>query len=79
MGFIFMICLTSIPSEGTFLWKLGWKMTTGLEFKINYNLDYGKLMKYEHVNTAEEIEQILEYFFSEVSCKVFGLSKEISI
>jgi hypothetical protein len=25
----------AIPSEGTFLWKLGWKITTGLEFNIN--------------------------------------------
>jgi hypothetical protein len=69
----------SIPSEGTFLWTLGWKLTTGLEFKLKYGLDYGLLMKHEHVNTADEIESVLKYFFSEVRCKVFGLTKSISL
>ena len=69
----------AIPSEGTFLWTLGWKMTTGLEFKIKYGLDYGLLMKYEHVNTAKEIQGVLEFFFEDIECKVFGLSKSISL
>jgi hypothetical protein len=69
----------AIPSEGTFLWTLGWKLTTGLEFKIKYGLDYGLLMKYEHVNTAKEIEEVLEFFFKDVECKIFGLSKSISL
>jgi hypothetical protein len=69
----------SIPNEGTWLWTLGWKLTTGLEFKLKYGLDYGLLMKHEHVNTAEEIETILKYFFSEVEHKVFGLSKSIAL
>ena len=55
---------TSIPNEGTFLWKLGWQATTGLEFKLKYGLDYGILMKHEHVNTAREIEEVLHYFFA---------------
>jgi hypothetical protein len=67
-----------IPSEGTFLWTLGWKLTSRLEFKLKYRLDYGLLMKYEHVNTAREIEEVLEYFFEEVECKVFGVAKSIS-
>ncbi len=69
----------SVPSEGTWLWTLGWKMTTGLEFKLKYGLDYALLMRHEHVNTAEEIEQVLGYFFSIVSCRVFGLSKATSL
>lgn len=69
----------SIPSEGTWLWKLGWKLTTGLEFKLKHGLDYDLLMKHEHVNTAKEIEEILEYFFEEISSQVFGLSKSISL
>jgi hypothetical protein len=68
----------SIPSEGTFLWTLGWKLTTGLEFRIKYGLDYSLLMKHEHVNNAEEIEDLLRYFFREVEVKVFGLSKSLS-
>lgn len=69
---------SSIPSEGTWLWKLGWKLTTGLEFRLRHGLDYGLLMKHEHVNTVNEIEEILEYFFKEVSCSLFGLSKSAS-
>ena len=55
---------TSIPKEGTFLWTLGWRMTTGLEFKLKYGLDYGNLMKHEHVNTAKEVEEVLSYFYN---------------
>lgn len=69
----------SVPSEGTLLWTLGWKLTTGLEFKLKHGLDYGLLMQHEHVNTAEEIEEVLEYFFKGIKCKVFGLSKSISL
>ena len=68
----------SIPSEGTLLWTLGWKLTTGLEFKLKYGLDYSSLLKHEHVNTAKEIEEVLDYFFEQIKCKVFGLSKSLS-
>ncbi|HAQ18200.1 MAG TPA: methyltransferase type 12 [Prolixibacteraceae bacterium] len=68
----------SIPNEGTFLWKLGYKLTTGIEFKIKYGLDYSILMNYEHVNTAGEIEQILSYFYENVKCSCFGLNKRIA-
>jgi 2-polyprenyl-3-methyl-5-hydroxy-6-metoxy-1,4-benzoquinol methylase len=69
----------SIPSEGTFLWTLGWKLTTGLEFRIKHGLDYGLLIKHEHVNSAKEIENALRYFFLEVHGKVFGLCKSFSL
>lgn len=65
----------SIPNEGTFLWTLSWKMTTGLEYRLKYGLDYGVLMKYEHVNTADQIEEVLTYFFGGVKCSCMGLSK----
>lgn len=68
----------SIPSEGAPLWTLGWKLTTGLEFRIRYGLDYGLLIRHEHVNTAQEIEEVLGYFFREVTCKVCGISKVFS-
>jgi SAM-dependent methyltransferase len=69
----------AIPSEGTFLWTLGWKLTTGLEFRLRYGLDYGLLMKHEHVNTAREIEEVLRYFFEDVECSCFGLARSISL
>lgn len=69
----------SIPNEGTFLWKLGWKVTTGIEFKLKYGLDYGILMQHEHVNTAEEIEQVLKYFYNKIKCSCFGVNKKIAL
>jgi 2-polyprenyl-3-methyl-5-hydroxy-6-metoxy-1,4-benzoquinol methylase len=69
----------SIPNEGTFLWKLGWKLTTGLEFKLKYGLNYEILMKHEHVNTAQEIEQVLKFFYSKLKCSTFGINKKIAL
>ena len=69
----------AIPSEGTPLWTLGWRLTTGLEFRLRYGVDYGLLMKHEHVNTAKEIEGLLRYFFNTVECSVFGASKLLSL
>jgi hypothetical protein len=68
----------AIPNEGTILWKLGWKLTTGLEFKLKYGLDYRILMKYEHVNTADEIEKVLYHFFKKHTCSCFGLGKKLA-
>ncbi len=67
-----------MPSEGTIMWKLGYTFTTGLEFKRKYNLDYEVLMRHEHVNTAREIEEVLNYFFTDVKGSVFGMAKAIS-
>jgi len=69
---------TSIPNEGTFLWTLGWKLTTGMEFKLKHGLDYGILMKHEHVNSANDIEQILNFFFEENTCSTFGIHKNFA-
>ena len=52
----------------------GWKMTTGLEFRLKHGLDYGLIMQHEHVNTAVEIEQVLEYFFSGLALRLFDIS-----
>ena len=68
----------AIPSEGTPLWRLGWRLTTGLEYRLKYGLDYGVLMRYEHVNTAAEIEEVIRYFFRTVACRVFGLARKLS-
>ena len=65
----------SIPNEGRFLWKLGYKFTTGLEFKRKYNLNYEIIMRHEHVNSADEIENILKYFFGKISMKLLGINK----
>ena len=67
-----------IPSEGTILWRLGWQLTTALDFRARYNLDYAVLMRYEHVNTASEIEKVLRYFFTRVRVAAFGLARALS-
>ncbi len=67
----------AIPNEGTIMWRLG-TMVTGAEFKKKYGLDYQVLMKYEHVNTAGEIEEVLKYFFHHVKVSVFGISKGLA-
>jgi len=53
----------AIPCEGEFAFKLGWKLTTGLAFKLKHKLDYSILMEHEHVNTLDEIYSILENNF----------------
>jgi hypothetical protein len=68
-----------IPSEGTILWRLGWKSTTALDFRLRHKLDYAVLMRYEHVNTAREIEEVLRHFFAEIEESVFGLAKSFSL
>lgn len=65
----------SIPNEGTFLWRWG-TYITGYEFKKMYGLDYQILMKYEHVNTADEIEDVLKYFFKTTRVRFFGIHKK---
>ena len=71
-------CLrVSIPNEGTILWRLG-TMITGVEFKRLYGLDYQVLMKYEHVNTADEIERVLRHFFKKTDTRVYGLSRKLA-
>ena len=67
-----------IPSEGTILWRLGWQFTTALDFRARHGLDYKVLMKYEHVNTANEIEEVLRYFFAKTQRRVFGLVRSLS-
>lgn len=69
----------AIPSEGTPLWALGWRLTTGLEFRLRHGLDYGLLMRHEHINTAREIEEVLGFFFASLECRVFGLSRYLSL
>jgi hypothetical protein len=53
----------AIPCEGEFTFKLGWLLTTAVSFKFKYNLDYSKLIEYEHVNSIDEIMTILEHNF----------------
>jgi SAM-dependent methyltransferase len=67
----------AIPNEGTILWWLG-TVVTGAEFRLRYGLDYQILMRHEHVNTAEEIEAVLRWFFADVRVAVLGVSRRLA-
>jgi hypothetical protein len=67
----------AIPNEGTLLWHLGTKIS-GHEFKKRYGLEYQVLMRYEHVNTAADIEGVLDVFFGRNVCNVMGLCKSLA-
>jgi len=69
----------AIPTEGGPLWKLGWMLTTGWEFKRRYGLDYEVIMRTEHVNSWTEVAQVLNYFFQSVECSYLGLSRALSV
>lgn len=67
-----------IPSEGSFLWSLGMRCVTGVEFRLKYGLDYQTLMRHEHVNSASEIEEVLRRMFRSVRTRVCGFSRKLS-
>ena len=69
----------AIPSEGGFLWKLGWMCTTGLEFRLRHGLDYGLMMAHEHVNDAREIETLVRALFEQVDVRSFGIGRQLSL
>lgn len=69
----------SIPSQGRLLWTLGYKATTGLEFRLKYGLDYDVIMNYEHCNNQREIIAVCAHFFGNVRKSLFGISDELSL
>lgn len=60
-----------IPSEGGFLWWCGWRFSTGLGYYLRTGLDYGVVMRHEHLNTAREIEAAVGHFFENVKISRF--------
>ena len=73
------ILRVAIPSEGTLLWKAAWTMSTGIAFQLRYGLNYGVLMRHEHVNTAEEVTHVLHMFFTDTRRSVFGIRPQLSL
>ncbi len=66
--------LVTIPAEGELLWWLGWRLTTGIGFWLKHKLDYGVIMRYEHVNTASKIIRSLNKYFKIDFIKSFPLN-----
>tara|TARA_B100000242_G_scaffold124592_1_gene87763 strand:+ start:32007 stop:32693 length:687 start_codon:yes stop_codon:yes gene_type:complete len=58
------IFAVAIPAEGEFLWWLAWRLTSGISFWLKYRLDYGIIMRYEHINNSTDIlKKLRKYFF----------------
>ena len=45
----------AVPCQGELAFFLGWRFTTGFSFFLKHGLDWGVIMKYEHVNSLNEI------------------------
>lgn len=62
-----------IPAEGGLLWGVAWRLSVGLSCRLRTGLDYGQLMRYEHVSQAGEVIQVLEHFFHDCQVRRFPL------
>jgi SAM-dependent methyltransferase len=60
-----------IPSEGGLLWWMGWRFSTGISYCFRTGLDYGVVMRHEHVNRAPEIVAVIRYLFRKVAIQRF--------
>ena len=68
-----------LPSEGGFLWGLSWRGTTGLAYRLRTGLDYTTLMRHEHLNSIDEICEVIGCFFGKVAKSTFPpLGKHLS-
>ncbi len=63
----------AVPCEGCFAWGAAWRLSTGLAFRLRTGLDYGTIMRHEHVNSFDEIVRLLEHFFARVEARYFPL------
>ncbi|NOR69219.1 MAG: class I SAM-dependent methyltransferase [Methylomarinum sp.] len=65
-----------IPSEGGLLWGLSWRLTTGMSYRLRTGLSYSSIMKFEHVNTADEILSLVKHYFSDVKYERFPINNK---
>ena len=59
------------PSEGGLLWGTSWRLTTGVEYRFKRRQNYAALMRHEHINTADEILCLLNYFYEDLAVSRF--------
>jgi hypothetical protein len=59
------------PTEGGLLWGLAWRLTTGVEYRLKRGLDYGDIVRHEHLSTASEILLLLGYFYEHIEVARF--------
>lgn len=61
------------PTEGGALWGGAWRFGTGMAYRLRTGLDYGELMRHEHVNDEKEIIGVIGYFFGKTKIARFPL------
>ena len=63
--------LAGIPTKGGALWGTARRLTTGPAFRLKTGLEYGVIMRHEHVNTADEILGTVKAFLGRITVRRF--------
>ncbi len=61
----------AIPSEGGLLWGIGWRLTTGIAYRMRNRADYGAVMRHEHLNDQWDILSVVRACFHDVEIRRF--------
>ena len=56
----------AIPCEGELAWYLAWRFGTSSFLWLKYRKDWGKMIRYEHVNNLREITALIEHYFGNI-------------
>jgi SAM-dependent methyltransferase len=62
-----------LPSEGGFLWGIGWRLTTAIAFRWRTGQKYKHFMRHEHINESPEMVTLIRHFFADVRIVYFPL------
>ena len=68
------LLIGAIPTEGGFLWGFGRAMTTQRTIKQKYNLNYNKIICWEHVNFCDKVILKLDKKFKKIKLKYWPFS-----
>ena len=59
----------AVPCEGELAFYCGWRFGTGLSFLLKYGLDWGVIMRHEHVNNFKEVTEVIKFYFKDITIK----------
>lgn len=60
-----------IPVEGGLAWETAWRCSTGVAYRVRTGVSYVPMMNHEHINSADDIEKVVRYFFRGMDRKRF--------
>jgi hypothetical protein len=61
----------TVPSEGKLLWAIAWRSTTAVAYRLRTGAAYEPLVRYEHVNTVDDVATVLGIFFDTIAVSRF--------